>query len=92
MVYQGEYWMDNANTVRYPGHALFNLQGSYAFGGGVEAWLQVRNLGDVRYSDSASSSFSGTGVYNPSTQNTYSPGAPRSLMIGITKTFGRKQP
>jgi outer membrane receptor protein involved in Fe transport len=92
MVYQGEYWMDNANTVRYPGHALFNLQGSYAFGGGVEAWLQVRNLGDVRYSDSASSSFSGTGVYNPATQNTYSPGAPRSLMIGITKTFGRKQP
>jgi outer membrane receptor protein involved in Fe transport len=92
MVYQGEYWMDNANTVRYPGHALFNLQGGYTVGGGVEAWFQVRNLGDVRYSDSASSSYSGTGVYNPDTQNTYSPGAPRSLMIGITKTFGRRQP
>ena len=83
MVYQGEYWMNDANTERYPGHALFNLQGGYTFGGGIEAWLQVRNLFDAKYSDSASASSSG---------NTYSPGAPRSLMIGITKTFGRKQP
>ena len=90
MVYQGEYWMNNANTVRYAGHTLFNLQGSYTLPGGIEAWAQVRNLTDVKYSDSASSSYSGTGAYNPNTQNTYSPGAPRSVMIGITKTFGGK--
>ena len=90
MVHQGEYWMNNANTVRYAGHTLFNLQGSYTLPGGVEAWAQLRNLTDVRYSDSASSSFSGTGAYTPDTQNSYSPGAPRSLMIGITKTFGGK--
>jgi iron complex outermembrane receptor protein len=90
MVYQGEYWMNNANTERYPGHALFNLQGSYTLPGGLEAWAQVRNLTDVKYSDSASSSYSGVGTINRSTQNTYSPGAPRSVMIGITKTFGGK--
>jgi outer membrane receptor protein involved in Fe transport len=88
MVYQGEYWMNNANTERYPGHLLLNLQGSYKLPGGVEAWAQVRNLTDVKYSDSASSSYSGTGAYTPNTQNTYSPGAPRSVMVGITKTFG----
>lgn len=90
MVYQGEYWMNNANTERYPGHTLFNLHASYKLPGGVEAWAQVRNLTDVKYSDSASSSYSGTGAYTPNTQNTYSAGAPRSVMVGITKTFGGK--
>jgi outer membrane receptor protein involved in Fe transport len=90
MVYQGEYWMNTANTARYAGHVLFNLQGSYNLPGGVEAWVQLRNLTDAKYSDSASSSYSGTGAYNPDTQNTYSAGAPRSMMIGITKTFGGK--
>lgn len=90
MVYQGEYWMNNANTERYPGHTLFNLQASYKLPGGVEAWAQIRNLTDAQYSESASSSYAGTGAYTPNTQNTYSPGAPRSLMIGITKTFGTR--
>jgi outer membrane receptor protein involved in Fe transport len=81
MVYQGEYWMNDANTQRYPGHVLFNLQGGYTLPGGVEAWFQLRNLLDAKYSDSASTSSSG---------NTYSPGAPRSVMVGITKTFGGK--
>lgn len=90
VVHQGEYWMNNANTVKYPGHTLWNLQGSFALAKGVEAWLQVRNLTDVAYSDSASSSYSGTGTYSPNTQNTYSPGAPRSTMVGLTWSFGGK--
>ncbi len=90
VVHQGEYWMNNANTVKYPGHTLWNLQGSYAVAKGVEAWLQVRNLTDAAYSDSASSSYSGTGTYSPNTQNTYSPGAPRSAMVGVTWTLGQK--
>ncbi len=90
LVQQGAYWMNNANTVRYDGHRLLNLRGSYAFAGGWEAWLQGRNLTNRRYSDSASSSYSGTGVYTANTQNQYTVGAPRSLMVGLTYTFDGK--
>lgn len=87
VVHQGEYWMNNANTVKYPGHTLLNLRSAYQFAKGWEAWLQARNLTDKRYADSASSSFSGVGSYSPNTQNQYTPGAPRSVMIGATYTF-----
>jgi len=90
MVQQGAYWMNNANTVRYDGHRLFNLRGSYAFANGWEGWLQGRNLGNQLYSDSASSSFSGVGAYTPNTQNQYTVGAPRSLMLGLNYTFDGK--
>lgn len=90
MVQVGSYWMNNANTVSYGGHQLFNLRGSYTFTGGWEAWLQGRNLTDQLYSNYASSSYSGVGIYTPNTQNTYTVGAPRSLMIGATYTFDAK--
>ena len=86
MVKQGAYWMNNLNTVRYEGHTLFNLTASHKLQGGLEVWGQVRNLTDERYSDSASSSYK-SGTFTPNTQNTYSPGAPRSVMVGMTKTF-----
>ena len=90
MVHLGEYWMDNANTVKYPGHTLLNLRGSYKFAKGWEAWLQARNLTDKHYADSASSSYSGVGAYSPNTQNQYTPGAPRSILIGLAYTFDAK--
>lgn len=90
LVQQGAYWMNNANTVRYEGHRLFNLRGSYTFASGWEAWLQGRNLTGQLYSDSASSSFSGAGAYTPNTQNQYTVGAPRSLMIGLNYQFDGK--
>lgn len=86
MVKQGSYWMNNLNTVRYEGHTLLNLTASHKLQAGLELWGQVRNLTDERYSDSASSSFK-SGTYTPNTQNTYTPGAPRSVMLGVTKTF-----
>ncbi len=91
LVNQGEYWMNNANTVRYSGHTLFNLRGSYAFAHGWEAWLQGRNLTDKHYSDSATSSYSGVGAYTANTQNQYTVGAPRSLMVGLNYTFDGKK-
>ena len=87
-VHQGRYWMNNANTVEYGGHALFNLRASYRLARGLEAWAQVRNLADKRYADSASSSYSGTGSYTANTQNQYTPGAPRSVMLGLSYTYG----
>ncbi|WP_258194832.1 TonB-dependent receptor [Janthinobacterium sp. PAMC25594] len=86
-VHQGRYWMNNANTVEYQGHALLNLRASYQIACGLEAWAQVRNLADKRYADSASSSYAGTGSYAPNSQNQYTPGAPRSVMLGLGYTF-----
>ncbi|WP_257626362.1 TonB-dependent receptor domain-containing protein [Janthinobacterium sp. NKUCC06_STL] len=86
-VHQGRYWMNNANTVEYKGHALLNLRASYQVARGLEAWAQVRNLADKRYADSASSSYAGTGSYAPNSQNQYTPGAPRSVMLGLSYTY-----
>lgn len=85
-VRQGSYWMNNLNTVRYAGHTLVNLGLTHALADGWEVWGQVRNLTDEAFAHSASSSYRG-GTYTPNTQNTYTPGSPRSVMIGVTKTF-----
>lgn len=89
-VQQAGYWMNNANTVRYAGHRLWNLRATYAFAPGWEAWLQGRNLTDARYADSASSAYSGVGAYNPNTMNQYTAGAPRSVLVGLSYTFDGK--
>jgi outer membrane receptor protein involved in Fe transport len=88
MIKQGSYWMNDANTVKYEGHTLLNVHASQKLQGGWEVWAQVRNLTNQRYSDSASSSYKGTGAYSPNTQNTYQLGAPRSVMLGLSKSFG----
>jgi outer membrane receptor protein involved in Fe transport len=90
MVHQGEYWMNNANTVKYPGHTLWNFRVSTTLNSGWKAWLHVMNMTDKRYADSASSSYSGTGTYTPNTQNQYTPGAPRRVMLGVAYTFDGK--
>ena len=81
LVKQGQYYMDDANTAVYAGHTLLNLTGSYPMGDGWESWFQVRNLTDQLYANTASKGSSG---------NTYGVGAPRSLMLGVTKLFGKK--
>ena len=91
VVHLGQYWMNNANSVRYPGHTLLNLRGSYRFASGWEGWLQVRNLGDAHYAHTASSSYSGVGTYDPNTQNTYTPGSPRSVMVGLSYAFDARK-
>ena len=88
MIKQGSSWMNDANTVKYEGHTLFNVHASQKLQGGWEVWGQVRNLTNQRYSDSASSSYKGTGTYTPNRQNTYQLGAPRSFMVGLNKSFG----
>ena len=87
LIKQGAYFMNDLNTVRYDGHTLLNMTASHKMQGGWEVWGQVRNLTDKRYADSASSAYK-SGTYSANTQNTYSPGAPRSVMVGLTKSFG----
>lgn len=81
VVHLGSYWMDDANTTRYGGHTLLNLTASHQLDGGWELWGQVRNLTDKAYADTASRSSSG---------NSYSPGAPRRIMVGLNKAFGHR--
>jgi outer membrane receptor protein involved in Fe transport len=81
--------MNNANTVRYVGHTLLNLTASHQLDDGWEVWGQVRNLTDKLYSDNASSNYK-SGAYKPDTQNTYAAGAPRSVMVGLSKSFGQR--
>ena len=89
-VRQSNYWMNNANTVRYDGHTLLNLRGVYEFNYAWQVWGQIRNATDEHYADSASSSYTGTGAYTPNTQNTYTPGSPRTALLGVTYTFRNK--
>ncbi len=86
-VHLGDYWMNNANSIRYDGHDLANLRASYRRGS-WEWWLKGQNLGDVHYAETASSTFSGAGTYNPNTQDSYTPGAPRTVSVGINYRFG----
>lgn len=91
VVKQGAYWMNNANTDSYSGHTLLNLRANYRVNNGWEAWLQGRNLTNQLYAESASSSYSGTGAYTPSTQDQFTVGAPLSVMLGLTYTFDARK-
>ncbi len=82
-----DYWMNDANSVRYPGHALANLRASYR-NGAWQFWLKGQNLGDRRYAEVAASSFSGSGPRDPDRQDTFTPGAPRTLSVGIEYHWG----
>jgi outer membrane receptor protein involved in Fe transport len=88
--HQGSFWMNNANTVRYAGHTLFNVRASYQITKGWEAWMQASNVTNKSYANSASSSYSGSGTYSPDTQNQYTPGTPRSVLFGVIYTLGAK--
>lgn len=84
--YLGAYWMDSANTAEYQGHTLFNLRGEYQYRGWT-IWAQALNLSNEHYAEMASSSYKGSGVRNPNTQDSYTPGAPRSWFVGLSYAF-----
>lgn len=85
-----KYWMDNANAVRYDGHDLINLRASYSIQGWT-LWTKLVNVTDEHYAEVASSSYNGIAAYDPDRQNTYTPGAPRTLFIGFRYTFGERE-
>jgi iron complex outermembrane receptor protein len=85
--YVGRYWMDDTNSVAYPGHTLVNLRAQYQQGP-WSWWASVQNASNRHYAEIAASSYKGTSIYQPNTQNTYTPGAPRTLLLGISYTWG----
>ena len=84
------YWMNDSNTIRYPGHTLLNLRSEYHCGA-WETWLQVLNLTDKAYAEEAVSSYNGVGAYDPNSSDTYVPGEPRTILLGLTYRFGAKK-
>jgi iron complex outermembrane receptor protein len=70
----GSYWMDAANTTRYPGHNLVNARAHWPLSARVALFASVTNLADKRYADSASIS-SSTPVYSPGLPRAYYAGA-----------------
>ncbi|UXY15373.1 TonB-dependent receptor [Chitiniphilus purpureus] len=85
--YVGPYWMNNANTERYAGHTLLHLRANWRRGA-WEAWASLTNLADKRYAEIAASTYNGLAGRDPEAQDTYSAGAPRTLLAGVRYRFG----
>jgi iron complex outermembrane receptor protein len=72
-VYQGGYFLDAANSHRYPGHSLLNLRGWLALKNKQhQISLRLTNLLNVRYAERADFAF---GNYR------YFPGAGRRISL-----------
>lgn len=76
--YVGEYFTNAANTADYPGHLIFHARGSWQVAESLEAFLILRNLGDLAYADRADFAFG---------NDRYFPGEPLNATLGIRKTF-----
>ena len=85
----GSYYMDNSNSVKYAGHALLNLRARYSLRT-MDLWVALLNASNKHYAEIAASTYNGSTSYNPDSQNTYTPGAPRTALIGINYHFGEK--
>jgi len=75
----GEYYMDNANTETYPGYDFVtNLMLGYQ-AAAVDLTLNVENVFDQRYSVETKKDTAG--------EITYTPAAPRSVMVRLAYHF-----
>ncbi len=79
-VHLGRYFMDPQNTVRYPGHDLFNLRLSHDWNERWTAFLRIMNLTDTRYAERADFGFG---------SERYFVGEPRSVYLGIRHNLAR---
>ncbi len=70
----GRYWLDAANTARYPGHDLLNLRATWQLAPAWRIALRIRNLLDEAYAERADFAF---GSYR------YLPGRDRELFAEL---------
>jgi outer membrane receptor protein involved in Fe transport len=71
----GAYWMDPANTHRYPGHDLLNLRASAPVLDRLTLFARVLNATDARYAESA--------AFTTARGEEYAPGMPRAVYVGL---------
>lgn len=77
-VHMGSYWMDASNSVKYPGHDLFNLRLDVNLNDNLSLFGKASNLLDKRYADRADYAFG---------NQRYFPGDGRGFEAGLTFTF-----
>ncbi len=80
-VFVSDYWINDANTQKYPGHNLLNLRGKYRVND-YEVFAHILNATDVLYADSV--------TYSNNMAN-YTPGAPRTYLLGMRYFWGAHQ-
>lgn len=74
-IHLGGYFMDAANSARYPGHDLLNLRWRHSLAGNWTASLRLSNLLDKRYAERADFAF---GNFR------YFPGSGRAALIQLS--------
>jgi outer membrane receptor protein involved in Fe transport len=77
-LYYSTWWSDQANTLKYSGHSILNLRGQYPVARDIDLFATVHNLTDYRYAEST-----GTQTSNGVIYQTYAPGLPITLTMGI---------
>ena len=85
-VHVGDYFVDAANTEKYPGHDLLNLRAAWSFRPGWTLRVRVNNVTDRAYADRADLAFGNL---------RYFPGRDRSVFVEIgyhRQQAGRDQP
>jgi outer membrane receptor protein involved in Fe transport len=70
----GPYYLDAANTARYPGHSLLNMRADWAASAHTTLFVRIINLTNRDYAERADFAF---GEYR------YFPGQPRSVFVGM---------
>lgn len=75
--HMGEYYMDPANTEKYPGFDVFNLRLGYQVND-VEFWIHTINITDENYA---------TVVNKSAWGKSYRVGQPRTITVGIGYKF-----
>jgi outer membrane receptor protein involved in Fe transport len=83
-VHLGSYWMDDANTHKYPGHDVFNIRGNLALNKTFQLFARIMNITNKRY---ATSSAYKPPAFGKPEQFEYAPGMPRTVYAGIRLQF-----
>ena len=81
----GKYFLDNANTMSYKGHTLYDLNVQQTFPKGFSITAAVLNLTNKHYAYLAESTL--VNLANPTAEETYLIGTPRAYLLSINKTF-----
>lgn len=74
----GEYWMDEKNTTKYPGHDVFNLRVNHFVSKKLEIYGRIMNVSDTRYATTSKFAYG---------KDTYAPGMPRTTYVGAKYKF-----
>lgn len=83
LTHQGSYYLDAANSARYPGHDILDLRLVWQATRGLSATLFVDNLADRRFADRADFAFG---------QFRYFPDPGRRAGIRLSASFGGRTP